>query len=190
MMVLLDQRERALVAAAQADPRAFALVYEQHVDRIYSYALHGLHDAMAAEDVVSETFRRAFESMPGYEWRGVPIAAWLFRIAHNAMLTQYRRRSTLPLEAAGDVEDGSWGPEEALLRNERQREVRAAMAALPLLQQQAVSLRYGQDLPCREIALILGRSEGTVKQLLYRARRSMQRRLATGRQEWRGTYAP
>lgn len=180
MTAVLREREHSLIAAAQDDPGAFAAIYEQQVDHIYSYALHCLHDRMAAEDVVSETFGRAFENLARYEWRGVPVSAWLFRIASNAIVSHYRRMSTLPLDAAVYLQDGGPGPEEALLRSERQREVRAAVAALPLSQQQAVSLRYGQDLSYREIALILGRTEGTVKQLLHRARRGMQRRLAAG----------
>src|SRR5579871_3533164 len=122
MTAVLQERERSLIAAAQDDPGAFATIYEQQVDRIYSYALRCLHERMAAEDVVSETFGRAFENLARYEWRGVPVSAWLFRIAGNAIVSHYRRISTLPLEAAVYLHDGSPGPDEALLRSERQRE--------------------------------------------------------------------
>lgn len=184
------EREHTLVAAAQNDPGAFAALYEQHVARIHAYALRCVHDGMAADDVVSETFHRALENLARYEWRGAPFSAWLFRIARNAIATRYRRAPTLPLEAADSLQDRDPGPEATMLRSEQRREVQAAVAALPSLQHQAVRLHYGQGLRTREIALMLGRSEGTIKQLLHRARRRMHQRLATGADDERGRHRP
>jgi len=173
MTALVLEHERTLIAAAQADPRAFAVLYERHVDRVYAYALHGLHDPMAAEDVVSETFYRALQNLSRYEWRGVPFAAWLYRIAGNTMATRYRQPTTLPLDADGDLQDRDPGPEALALRSEQRRTLQTAIAMLPLLERQVLSLRYGQGLCYRDIALILERTEGAIKQVLYRARRHL-----------------
>lgn len=178
MASLLHQaHERKLVEAARDDPIAFESLYTRHVDAIYAYALQRVRDAMAAEDVVSETFYRALENLDRYEWRGVPFSAWLYRIASNVIAARYRREPPVPLEAADEMHDEAVGPEQSLLDGERQRALMAAVDLLPAEQQQAVILRYGHDLRNKEIAYIMGRSEGAVKQLLHRAIGRLQRRL-------------
>ncbi len=169
--------ERKLVEAAQENPCFFDALYEQHVDAIYAYALQRLRDRTAAEDVVSETFYRALENLDRYEWRGVPFSSWLYRIASNIIAARFRHEPHLPLDVASDVQDDAIGPEQELLRGERGHEVRAAVAGLPPEQQQVVILRYGHDLRNKEIAEMMGRSEGAVKQLLHRAMQGLQRRL-------------
>jgi RNA polymerase sigma-70 factor, ECF subfamily len=173
MTALVLEHERTLIAAAQADPGAFSVLYERHVARVYADALHSLHDPMAAEDVVSETFYRALANLSRYEWRGVPFSAWLYRIASNALATRYRQPATLPLDADGDLQDCDPGPETLALRREQRRALHTAIALLPLPERQVLSLRYGQGLRYREMALILERTEGAIKQGLYRARRSL-----------------
>lgn len=181
MASLAHEGERKLVEAARENPVLFGTLYERHVDAIYAYALHRLRDRTAAEDVVAETFHRALENLDRYEWRGVPFSAWLYRIASNVIAARYRHETPLPLDAALSVYDEEIGPEGSLLVGERRSEVRAAVAALPPEQQQAVILRYGQDLRNKEIAYIMGRSEGAIKQLLHRAMQNLQRRLDPGR---------
>lgn len=172
------KQKRALVAATHTDPGAFAVLYEHHVDRVYAYAWHCLHDGMAAEDVVAETFDRALHHLPPYAWSDGISSTWLYRMASQAIATRYRPSTTLPLEAAGGRPDRDPGPAARALHRERRRALQTAVAALPLLQHQVLSLYYGQDLCCREIAVILGRSEGAIKQALHRARRRLRHRLA------------
>jgi len=78
---LLDARqleaERRLIEASQRQPRRFAQLYERYFDRIYAFALTRTGDRTSAEDVTAETFRQAFENLPGFEWRGMPFSAWL-----------------------------------------------------------------------------------------------------------------
>lgn len=157
-----------------------AAIYDQYADRIYSYALRCRHNPMMAEDIVATTFQRALENLPSLDWPGVPASAWLYRVASNQLAAHYRRRQTLPLDDTlyADVPDEGGGPEHRLVRGERGREVRAAVATLPLLQRQAIVLRYGHGLRYKEIALILGRSEGTIKQIVHRALLKLRERLA------------
>ena len=165
---------------ARTDPEAFGELYERHVNRIYAYAMRCLHDKMAAEDIVAETFERAMENLSRFEWRGPPFRAWLYRIASNAIAGRTRRAATVGLEAAPEPTDDALGPEDALLRGERDRALMTAVGALPLLQRQAVLLRYGEDLSLKDIALALGRTDGAIKSLLHRAQCTLQRRLMPG----------
>src|SRR5437588_8062641 len=83
-----------LVRAAQSgDVPAFGQLYERYFDKVYSYLAFKLGNPTEAEDVVAQVFLKAMESLPGYKWTGIPFQAWLFRIAHNAMVDHLRRRS-------------------------------------------------------------------------------------------------
>ena len=155
--------ERALIAWAQRDPEAVGILYARYADGLYAYALHVVHDPTVAEDVVAETFQRVLEHLPRYQWRGLPLSAWLYRIARNAIASRYRRAPLLALAAPPEVPEAALGPEALVLQGEHRREVRAAVSRLPLRQQHAVVLRYSHDLPYREIARILGQSEGAAK---------------------------
>src|SRR5947209_17117191 len=185
LMASLSQheRERRLVEAARDDPVAFGALYEQHVDAIYAYALHRVRDGAVAEDVVAETFHRALENLGRYEWRGVPFSAWLYRIASNVIAARYRHEPAVHLDDVDHLHHDGIGPEQLLLLGERSHELRAAVDALPTDQQQAVILRYGQRLRNKEIAHIMGRSEGAVKQLLHRALDGLHKRLVVAEAE-------
>src|SRR5215469_12014266 len=83
--------ERRLVEAAQNDPARFDALYELHFDRVYGFVAGRVHDRVTAEDVTSEVFYRALANLKTYEWRGVPFAAWLLRIAANAIIDRSQR---------------------------------------------------------------------------------------------------
>src|SRR5687767_3700460 len=79
----MDATEQALVEAAKSDPSKFAALYEAHFDRIYAFIAHRVRDRSVAEDLTAEVFRHALAAIGGFEWRGVPFASWLYRIAAN-----------------------------------------------------------------------------------------------------------
>ena len=170
----LDE-ERALVLAAQRDRAAFAPLYERYVDQIHAYVLTMTRDGELAEEITAATFARAIEELPRFEWRGVPYSAWLYRVAANLVHRSRRRRPGVELDAGHA--DPSPGPEELAESADRAAEVRAAVATLPADQRQAVLLRFGGQLRNREIAEIMGRSEGAVKLLTFRALTALRRRL-------------
>src|ERR1700675_4071116 len=83
--------ERLLVEAAQSDPTKFDALYELHFERVYYFLACRAHDRATPEDLTSEVFHRALANLATYQWRGAPFAAWLFRIASNALADQYKR---------------------------------------------------------------------------------------------------
>ena len=75
--------ERTLVQAAQRDRSRFADLYEANFERVYAYVVRRVRDRDEAQDVTADVFHLALKNLPRFEWRGVPFAAWLFRIAAN-----------------------------------------------------------------------------------------------------------
>jgi len=159
--------DAALVARAQADPRAFAPLYERYVDPVYRYCYRRVGSREAAEDATALVFTKALAALPAY--RAGSFAGWLFAIAHNVVADVHRRRRPEgPLAAAGDPPDREPGPEEAAIAADERRSVRALLARLPEDQRRVVELRLA-GLTGAEIAAALGRSVAAVKMLQLRA---------------------
>src|SRR5260370_6376995 len=85
--------ERLLVEEAQSDPAKFDALYELHFERVYAFVASRVRDRSTAEDVTSEVFHKALAGLPSYEWRGVPFASWLLRIAANAIIDHAKREA-------------------------------------------------------------------------------------------------
>jgi RNA polymerase sigma-70 factor, ECF subfamily len=155
--------ERLLVEAAQRDPRRFAELYELHFHRVYGYVLRRAKRHEEAEDVTSEVFHHALAKIRTYEWRGVPFSAWLIRIAANMLADRWRasRESNDPVPE--DLEDTEAEDIEqcALLSQ--------LVQTLPGEQKRVVVLRFVEQKSIKEIAQEIGKSEGAVKQLQFRA---------------------
>ena len=160
--------ERRLIEACQQEPGRFAQLYERYFNRVYAFALVRTANRTAAEDVTAETFRLAFQNLSRFEWRGVPFSAWLFRIAANAATDlgqQTARHTTLDELPNGPSE--SW--EAAFIEVELRVQLFALVRRLPGDQQKIIVMRFAQEMSIKEIAAAVGRSEGAVKQLQFRA---------------------
>ncbi len=166
-----EPEERLLVEAAQSDPAKFDALYERHFERVYAFVASRMRDRTTAEDVTSEVFHKALASLPRYEWRGVPFAAWLLRIAANSII-DHAKRAAREFPAPDDPPEPSVPLD--LQRSEmRAIEYRAQLfrlvGRLPEVQKQVVLERFVEQRSIREIAQRLGKTEGAVKQLQLRA---------------------
>src|ERR671922_2957120 len=81
----LEAQERLLVEAAQKDPSRFAELYENNFERVYAFVARRIRERQVAEDLTADVFHKALDNLPGFDWRGIPFAAWLLRIAANAV---------------------------------------------------------------------------------------------------------
>ena len=157
------EQERLLIDAAQKDPSRFADLYEANFERVYAFVIRRVQDRHDAEDLTAEVFHHALANITRFEWRGVPFAAWLLRIASRAIAdywTRTGRETGDPLPEAGQP-----GPEEI----ERRAMLFQLVDRLPEAQFRVIHLRFVERKSIREIAQELGRSEGAVKQLQLRA---------------------
>src|SRR5437867_10432874 len=99
--------ERQLIEAAQKDPRRFGELYERNFERVYAFIVRRVLDRHDAEDVTAEVFQHALANLHKFEWRGVPFAVWLFRIAADALRARGIERSRGPTNATSDDLDQS-----------------------------------------------------------------------------------
>lgn len=169
------------VRAAQADAKAFSVLYRRYLDRIYSYAFYQLGDHHDAEDATARTFLAALRGIGSFSDEGASFRAWLFRIARNTVANAHRtraRRRTEPMESiVVDPTAPDADPAGLSLRAEDARRIRAALEQLPDERRQVVLLRFADGLSARDIGQVLDRSEGAVRVLLHRALRDLAERL-------------
>lgn len=164
--------ERSLVEAAKQDPSRFAALYEAHFDVVYAYLARRLPDRSEAEDLTGEVFRKALEGLPRFEWRGAPFAAWLLRIAANALADRARRAMHVVPNTTAAEEEASVDPDAA-----EHAQLFRLVRELPEDQRRVVELRFAEGRPIRDIAADLGRTEGAVKQLQLRALQTLRKRM-------------
>jgi RNA polymerase sigma-70 factor, ECF subfamily len=167
----MESDERLLIEAAQQDPSRFAELYEIHFDRVYAFIARRVRDRSAAQDLPSHVFYQAMVNLGRFEWRGAPFAAWLFRIASNSIANHYQRLAKEQNVPAPN------SPEADLEEVERQARLFRLVRRLPADQQRVIQMRFAEEKSIKEIANELGRSEGAVKQLQFRALENLRARV-------------
>jgi len=156
--------ERLLIEAAKRDPAQFAELYTRNFHVVYAYVARRAASREEAEDLTSEVFHQALANLRRFEWRGAPFAAWLIRIASNAIADRWRSRSR---ENADPLTDEP--ADESMSGIERRATLFRLVDGLPSDQRRVIVMRFAEQKSIREIAQQLQRSEGAVKQLQFRA---------------------
>jgi RNA polymerase sigma-70 factor, ECF subfamily len=176
-----EAEERLLVEAAQRDPAKFGPLYENNFERVYAFVARRVQDREATEDLTSDVFHRALANLPRFEWRGVPFAAWLFRIASNAIADcskRVSREQDVPgFENSGSNPGLSSPLEVSVDEIEERARLFRLVDELPPDQRRVIVMRFAEEKSIREVAQGLGRTEGAVKQLQFRALENLRARL-------------
>lgn len=168
-----------LVAGLKANSDdAYREVVARYGDQLYGYIYSITGDHHMSEDVISETYLRMVEKIDGYTFYGVPFKAWLYRIAHNLAINTLKRDRRL----VGDVELAAVAlpaddPETTVVAQIEASELRAALSELTEEQQQVVLLRFVAEQSTGEVAQALDKTENAIKQMQFRALRSLGRLL-------------
>lgn len=171
--------DRDLVQRAQADPEAFGAIFDAYYARILKYCVHRSGDVELGRDLASLVFLRAMQQLWRYRWQGIPLSAWLYRIANNEIVSHFRKRRPISLDAlleeqglevgdSHDLRQEFLEAEQEMARHAQFLSVRAALETLPTYYQEAIALRFFEEKSILEIAQILGKREGTIKSLLSR----------------------
>jgi RNA polymerase sigma-70 factor (ECF subfamily) len=175
-----DAAEAALIEQARNDPAAFGLLYERYVDRIYSYMFHRVGNVQDAEDLTARTFYRALDKLDTYVDRGLPFAAWLFRIAHNLVANWHRdrgRRKQLPLDKMVAMAGGEASPHEQVEQLERHDALWAAINMLPEERRNLLLYKFSSRLSNLEIGELMNKSESAIKSLYFRTLAGLRKEL-------------
>ncbi len=175
-----DSAERALIEAAQRDRGRFADLYEDNFERVYAYVARRVRDRDEAQDITADVFHLALKNLARFEWRGVPFAAWLFRIASNEIVDRGKgiaKRRAHQRETAFETTDDRAGVAARVEEDERRARLFKLVERLPRDQSRVIAMRFAEDKSIREIAAALGRTEGSVKQLQFRAMQNLRVRL-------------
>ena len=141
-------------------------LYNEYFDRIAHYIYVRIGDRHEAEDLAGEVFLRALESLKSYKERGIPMQAWLFRIAHNASVDYLRKKgrvTNVPIEEVTIMarED----PAAVAETNLEMEKVREAMQRLTPEQREVVQLRFFGGLSSKDVGAILHKSDGAVREM-------------------------
>jgi RNA polymerase sigma-70 factor (ECF subfamily) len=170
--------QRKLVEDAQAgDLDALGSLYDNHINQVYRYALARLGNMHDAEDVAEEIFLKMLAGLPNYQWRKVPFAAWLMRIARNEVVSFARRngRRSQDTELPEEVVDrGNNDPAETTERIMALEDLRKAVALLPEAQREVIILRFASGLSVADTARALGKQENNVKVLQHKGMQRLQ----------------
>lgn len=172
-----------LVARSQAgEPEAFGLLYDRYVDLVYRYIYYRVGSPTLAEDLVSETFLRALRRIDSFTWQGRDFAAWLVTIARNLIADHFKSgRYRLEITTEDILESGpaqtTDGPESLVLDSLTNATLLSAVKQLNPEQQECIVLRFLQGLSVNETALAMGKNDGAIKALQYRAVRALARLL-------------
>lgn len=173
--------EEQLVEQAKTDPEAFGKLYELYVEKIYNYVYYRIGNHHDAEDLTAKTFHRALNHIPNYNHKGVPFAAWLYRIAHNLIANWHRdhqRRQVVALEQVTLSSDRQEMPHHAAEQTNERELLLAAIQKLPPERQELLTLKFVEKMSNAEIGQVMGRSEGAIKSLYHRTLVSLKELLA------------
>jgi RNA polymerase sigma-70 factor (ECF subfamily) len=178
-----------LVLAAQAgDKEAFGKIYERYADTVFRFIYFRVGGNRPwAEDLTSDTFERALKRIDSFAWQGRDFGAWLITIARN-LVADYFKCGRYRLEVTtGDVLDADredrgpeGSPETAVIDHLTNVDLMGAIKKLNPEQQECIVLRFLQGFSVAETAQAMGKNEGAIKALHYRAVRSMARNLPEG----------
>jgi RNA polymerase sigma-70 factor (ECF subfamily) len=171
-VVEYETDERLLIEAAQRDPLQFAELYENNFERVYSFVSYRIRDRDQAEDLTAEVFHLALACIQRFEWRGVPFVSWLLGIAARVVADHWERLGKGQEVAVDELEQA--GIDTAI---EQRAALFQLVDALPEDQRKVIVRRFVDQRSIREIAQELGRSEGAVKQLQFRAIHTLRDRM-------------
>jgi RNA polymerase sigma-70 factor, ECF subfamily len=164
------RQEYEILERAKTHSSAFGLLYEKYFDRIFSYIYRQTDDEDLAADLSSQTFFNALKNLHRFEYRGLPVSAWFYRIASNEVNRHYRKKNTSRVFSLEELrvkelfEQTSYDWDEELVQ-----QLMVYLKELPTEMLEVLELRFFEDKDFREIAFILEITESGAKMRTYRA---------------------
>lgn len=169
-----DNLSRLVELAKDGDRRAYGRIFTLCYKDIYDYVLRRVGNRDDAEDLVMHVFARGLVAISGYEERGFTVKAWLFRIAHNAVVDHFRSQvSKTDIDTMIDLADDSDVEWEVVMSDQFDK-LSMKIAGLPRAQNEVLTLRFIEDLSVAETAVVLSKKEVTVRALQFKGIRNLK----------------
>ena len=141
-------------------------LYEEYYDKIARYAFVRIGNTAEAEDIAGEVFLKALKSLKSYKERGVPMQAWLFRIAHNLIVDYFRKNKKYVKVPIDNLQiESDINPSAIVERNSEVNRVKEAMEQLTYEQREVIKLRFFGELSSKEAGEVLNKSDGAVREM-------------------------
>jgi RNA polymerase sigma-70 factor, ECF subfamily len=170
--------DRLVLEAQQGDLGAFASIFDAYHVAVYRFVASRVGNPSDAEDLTQLVFVKALEALPRFAARGVPFGGWLFRLARNTVIDHVRtRRAHSDLDGATNRATEDVGPEAAAVIRDDLTAVARALEDLTEDQREVIALRFFAGLSAKEAAEAMGRQEGTIRGLQFRAIAALRRSL-------------
>jgi RNA polymerase sigma-70 factor (ECF subfamily) len=170
--------ERLVELARRGDAEAFGRLFDHFHEPVYRFVVSRVRRPVDAEDLTQTIFVKALEALPRYESRGVPFGGWLFRLARNTVIDHVRtRRDHDDLGAIAERTGDEAEPHDVVATRADIDAVGRALGRLTDDQRDAIALRFFAGLSAREAAIAMGKQEGTIRGLQFRAIAALRREL-------------
>ena len=170
--------ERKLVKKAQKNKKHFDKLYMHYYQKIRTYVYNKVSNNGLADDLTSEVFEKALESIDSFQWQGISFRAWLYRIARNRVFDYYRsarrRRQAHISEEVKEVIPDKESLEETILHDDREMRLYELIASLDENDQFLLYYRYFDGMRIKEIAEQTGMTEANVATRLHRIRKRLK----------------
>ncbi len=173
----MDDERELLRRAGAFDQEALAVIHDRYYQAIYRFLSFRVADRQTAEDLASEVFIRFLSALRDRNAPPNTIRGWLFGAARNVLKEQYRHQRRLNLAELDETISGNDTPEKRLMERVDKDELRRAIGELTAEQQDVLALRFGYEMPIKDVAETVNKSEGSVKMLQARAIAALTRRL-------------
>ena len=167
----MEQEDIKLIEAARSNKAAFEALYQKYTQKVYNYFWYRVgHNKEIAEDLMQQTFLKAFQHLQEFEVRDASYLTYLLKIAHNTLVNYYRVPKPIPLSLLHEI------PGESSFRIHKRHDATLlwrAVRQMPEAEKNALLLKYQKELSIKEVAHIMEKSENAVKLILSRARKNL-----------------
>lgn len=179
--------QETIERAKRGDQQALGEIYDWYLPRVYRYVLARVGNVVEAEDLTEDIFLRMLGAIKDYRLQNIPFSAWLFRIAHNHLVSHFRKNAVRGFPSMVDetYADTRPGPAATVEHRLTLEDVVRAARKLPEAQREIIALRFAVGLSIAETAQVLGKREGNVKSLQHKAVSKLQQMLVGKREHLR-----
>ena len=170
----MHESDIEIIKRAKANSQIFEELYRKYADKVYNYFWYRTgHQKDVAEDLMQETFYRAFKHLSRFQIRGYSYLTYLLTIAHNILANYYRSQKMIPMSELGDDFDVPAEITDSLERKIEAEALWRVVQDLSPTERDAILMRYQKEMSIKDISRIMNRSENAVKLILSRARKKL-----------------